>query len=1661
MSDVKKFPTKPYFDDFAEDKNFLRVLFRPGYIVQTRELNQLQTILQNQIGTLADYSIPDGSSVIGGNPSLVNKLPFIKLAAGTTFLKSLNDYEGVKFEAPNGVEGTIKFAVAAAGANPATLYVKYDKSGATSQLPVNGSNITITHEDSSTEVVTLESTNATGNAAAVILSPGIFYVNKSFVRTDDQLLLINRYNTVIEDDEISVGFYVTDEVIRPEQDISLLDNATGTPSETAPGAHRYKCSVVLANKDSLTEAQLASYKELMKIRFGKVAAKPRTDSDVTVLEQILARRTFDQAGDYIVDDFVIDVREHLTTTPADRGVYTAADGGSESKMVYEFDKGIAYVRGYEVNTAGNAQIVVNKARTTSTISNALVQTQYNNAFFCYNLVGQPQMSAKIDLYVGATIRGTAFIRAAEYYETKSISSVLENVYRIDVLGAKFDAGYSWQNITEIRHNAIVGGAPFSAAVHSYVLSPSSSRLVYPLPKPFASTVLPRVSFFNKELTVASSAGTITVTAANANETFDDERSSYMLQHPSHNGGEPVRPLSVNIVGSSAVLNVSDTFGTGSVSDIKLIVKTFTSAPTIRTKTFVPAQVNSGMASAPLITLSKADVTRIVSVVTSGGIDVTRSYELLPNVKDTHYENSQIRLKPGETLPAGTLTITFSYFEHSAAGDFFTADSYAGIPYNNIPTYTMSGGEKIFMGSAIDYRQRITSSGALEKVGLHSFVTNDQLILDETFYLPRMDRVVLTRLGEFVALTGTPASVPALKPEIQNGITLYTIYVPPYTFSTKDLVIKKAKHKRFTMKDIAKIENRVDAIEEVTLLNSLERDVQKVDFKDRFKSGFIADNFASQNGADSENSLHRCAYDLRDAEVRPRNMQTPIDLNRVTSTGMTYHADGVGTLSYTQKPMISQNLGSTIIRVQPYILYDWIGSMTLTPSSDIWFDHRSFLNTTVNGSFWASQPVANEWFDEDSLLGGAWNFTGSSWRSFSGTAGNNHLETAALNQLANATGLNGGVSTSAIVGRGWAVVNVTSSTVSSINVNRSVSAIPFIRPRVVKFEVSGMKPGTRVYPFFANTPVSQYCSHTLGSWGSPLYVSGNGTCVGYFNIPANTFMTGVREFVLKDVEGAADEHDTTRASKEYTASGTQIVDVSTVNISRTSVTYWYDPLAQSFFVDENTNPGGVFIKSIDVYFGPGVNPSTNRYDVVCEIRPMVNGYPGSTVIASTRVDPSAIYGSVNGYTPTRMEFTSPVYLNSGVEYCFVLLSGNDKITVWGSTLGERAYRPTDISTPSGEIISKQPYLGSLFKSQNSTTWTADQTQDLKFVINKCEFNRLGSVIYRNGINPNQVDTKSNVYKRTLVANPLRFTSGSKVVNVVAYGHGYQVGDVVTLSKDDAAIAGPYHGIPHTELFGVPLAVTAVDYQSFTVSVSTTNAVSTGSAGGTNVKVNWMIDFSYAELVTDNFVVPGTSLNYSINAKRKAAYGAGLSPIVHNLVEDGVVDLKDTYVCKGSDDSGIQLSVIVNSNSSNISPVIIEDRMMLNVAKNIVNNTSFLDANGNTQLLSSPAAYVQRTVQLETPSNELRVIVDANMPAGTSINAYYKVSQTTISDDDPWLKMPVDGNLVYTDNPDEFREQNFIMQFPNEYSTFKVMIQMISSDPVRVPRIKNYRALALAT
>ena len=64
------FNVSPYYDDFAESKNFHRVLFRPSFSVQGRELTQLQTILQNQIERFGEHVFKDGAMVIPGQVTL-------------------------------------------------------------------------------------------------------------------------------------------------------------------------------------------------------------------------------------------------------------------------------------------------------------------------------------------------------------------------------------------------------------------------------------------------------------------------------------------------------------------------------------------------------------------------------------------------------------------------------------------------------------------------------------------------------------------------------------------------------------------------------------------------------------------------------------------------------------------------------------------------------------------------------------------------------------------------------------------------------------------------------------------------------------------------------------------------------------------------------------------------------------------------------------------------------------------------------------------------------------------------------------------------------------------------------------------------------------------------------------------------------------------------------------------------------------------------------------------------------------------------------------------------------------------------------------------------------------------------------------------------------
>src|SRR5699024_2479228 len=121
------------------------------------------------------------------------------------------------------------------------------------------------------------------------------------------------------------------------------DNAAGTSNHTAPGAHRLRIDLKLAKFEE-DEEQAENFIQLMEIENGEYKQKAR-EPEYNVLEQTLARRTYEEVGDYTVKPFSVDVKEHLKVPNSGiDGEYLIEEGGDETKYAVTIDPGLAYVR---------------------------------------------------------------------------------------------------------------------------------------------------------------------------------------------------------------------------------------------------------------------------------------------------------------------------------------------------------------------------------------------------------------------------------------------------------------------------------------------------------------------------------------------------------------------------------------------------------------------------------------------------------------------------------------------------------------------------------------------------------------------------------------------------------------------------------------------------------------------------------------------------------------------------------------------------------------------------------------------------------------------------------------------------------------------------------------------------------------------------------------------------------------------------------------------------------------------------------------------------------------------------------------------------------------------------------------------------------------------
>jgi hypothetical protein len=348
----------------------------------------------------------------------------------------------------------------------------------------------------------------------------------------------------------------------------------------------------------------------------------------------------------------------------------------------------------------------------------------------------------------------------------------------------------------------------------------------------------------------------------------------------------------------------------------------------------------------------SDVIKINKIFDSGNtqflpnsvnaIDITDHYLFETGQRDNYYDHGSIILKDGKSPPAGQTAVLLTYFDHSGSEGFFTAESYsAGDMANNyVGVYSSAAVGTTSLADTIDFRPRRTDgTTAFTFTGLKLPFTEESMELNYGYYIPRIDKVVATSNKDFKVVPGIPSKYPKPPNDVPDTMTLYTMFIPPYTKKATDVKFKFHENRRYTMRDIGRIEKRVERLEYYTQLSLLEQQARDESYfyEDRIiekeKYGILVDQFDGFNIADNKNPDLLCHISFN--QLKPYKKITQVDLELLSSSGNYKLNNKTYTLSYTEEEMITQNTATKATTVQPYLFGTYNGNIELTPEIDNW------------------------------------------------------------------------------------------------------------------------------------------------------------------------------------------------------------------------------------------------------------------------------------------------------------------------------------------------------------------------------------------------------------------------------------------------------------------------------------------------------------------------------------------------------------------------------------------------------------------------------------------------------------------------------------------------------------------------------------------------------
>ena len=650
-----------------------------------------------------------------------------------------------------------------------------------------------------------------------------------------------------------------------------------------------------------------------------------------------------------------------------------------------------------------------------------------------------------------------------------------------------------------------------------------------------------------------------------------------------------------------------------------------------------------------------------------GIDVTERFTFDDGQRDTFYDVSKIILKPGFEAPVGQLVVAFDYFEHSQ-GDFCTVDSYlheAGVTLEEIPTFNSAVYGIVSLKNVFDFRPKVDTSSTVTgfqdlssretitrsfigEGGVASVVPAPDKGLEYTFkftqteFLNRIDGLFLNKKGEFVLKEGNSSQNPT-KPElIDDAIPLYYFYIPAFTTNSKDVRILPVDNRRYTMKDIGKLEKRIERLEYYTTLSILEQQALNMQIRDsigfdRFKTGFVVDNFETHGVGEVSSADYRCSIDTQQSVLRAPNKEDSFKLEEVNTTEDQRFVDGyvrtgdMVTLPYSELEVLGNGFATKTLNPNPFVSLQYVGEGSLNPPIDSWYDQTVEPIIVDNNTGLYSIFIAKD--DTSETFSSIFNSFVINWVGSKGTFGsiasfgstNTESSIAKVATAKVASSSNASPDNNEI-GKGIATDSDQKGTVAT-------SLKFYARPTAVQFTVTRLKPFTRVYPFLDGTDVSRWTNpdsrytgvagNSSIGFNAPITTDENGNASGILIIPAGKppvenanwtgnvdtvsydttqpdlrFTTGIKTIrFTSSAENAAKDTVDTYADLKYYATGKLPQNPPTINStlpayfkanegiqkvdSVTDVEIKPNPLAQTFSIE--AFDGGLFVTSVELYF----------------------------------------------------------------------------------------------------------------------------------------------------------------------------------------------------------------------------------------------------------------------------------------------------------------------------------------------------------------------------------------------------------------------------------------------------------------------------------------------